>query len=140
MPCPLSSFPHDCFTRYQNSFLQTRNRHSWESIGECDGCKLARINALIAFTPEPDRPAPHQRANHIREADFTEPAPKVETRGRKERLTCPKGHNEWGWQGQGATRQRYCRACNRARVNRQRNGGIRCDVAPVTGSADCSAS
>ena len=124
-PCSLSSSPPDCFAQYQNSHLQKRNRHSWESIGECDGCKYARINAEIAFKPEPDEIPPRSNAKQIDPTDFEIPAAKTETRGAKKQEKCKFGHNEWGWQGNGIHRKRYCKHCNRLRVNRQRNGGRR---------------
>ena len=94
MSCKLAQSPHDCFARYQDSLLQKRNRHSWESIGECHGCKLARVNAEIAHLPEQEGLEPRQTEAHIDSNDFLESRPAVNSdkRGRKPTTRCKQGH------------------------------------------------
>lgn len=117
MTCPLVALPNECFSTYQHSFLLKRNRHSWESIGECQGCKSARTNAEIAYTPEPDIDASDMRHMRVNPADFLdnpEEGRKVGS-GRKSKMTCKAGHSykthgtkrkDGGWR---------CRLCTRER-------------------------
>ena len=91
--CQLKDDPQACFARNQQSHLQKRNRHSWESIGPCQGCRYAYSNAVKAFVPEPDM-EPQQTKVRIDPDDFLEspPAIKPVKPGRKPTTHCRQGH------------------------------------------------
>lgn len=127
--CSLSSQPAACFAKYRESHLLKARRHSWESIGECHGCKLARVNAVIAFTPEPDDPGERGRACHVvidprdflGDGETLPPAPPV--KGKKPRLSCCRGHR---YSVHGVRRKDgkwWCRVCEQFRDRSKRDRG-----------------
>ena len=118
MTCPHALNPKTCVEEKSR-----RHRHilPFQSV-ECDYCPHAYANGLAA--PRPEGISLHRFENvwKIDPKDFDgEPLPyKPETRGRNQRKQCPKGHNEWGTRKQDGKTFRYCLACNRERVARQR--------------------
>ena len=91
--CELKHDPPACFASVQESHLQKRNRHSWESIGPCQNCRYAYGNAVKAFVPEPDM-EPHQTKVRIDPDDFLESPPAIKSvkPGRKPTTHCKQGH------------------------------------------------
>ena len=105
--CPLSTQPAACFAKLQESHILKANRHSWESIGSCHGCKIGRINAEIAFTPDPDdNREPEHFPRKIDQGDF---------------ITCNRGHQH---SIHGVIRKdgkRRCRLCDSMRTRPKRD-------------------
>jgi len=114
--CQYRTDPQACFARVQESHLQKRNRHSWESIGPCQGCRYAYGNAVKAFVPEPDM-EPHQRNARINPDDFLESRPKSKSDkpGRVPTTKCRKGHS-YAKHGRKRNDGGYrCRICDAAK-------------------------
>lgn len=123
MTCPHSGDPNGCLSEYRRRTAALL--HSWQTI-PCTSCKHLRVNGELADRPKPDPPPEPQRWAKVDTSDFEDDAPKKEMRGSKTPVKeyCDKGHSEWSYRkDRNGKLRKYCKACNRARVNRQRNGG-----------------
>ena len=120
MNCPFAFAPSACFEEHRRRLLQVR--HPGTPI-PCNYCKFARTNAEMAHVPadEPDYDPLNFRHFRVNPSDFIdkEEIRRSETRGRKERTTCPSGHR-YAIHGVKDTKGHWrCRVCNAAR-HRQR--------------------
>ena len=119
--CPLSTQPAACFAKLQESHILKANRHRWESIGSCHGCKYARINAEIAFTPDPDDTGETGKTRWVKvnPNDFLD-KPIVDREGKFGPIpqdVCKAGHSLAKHGYTRGDRGRRCRLCERKRDN-----------------------
>jgi len=115
--CQYRTDPQACFARVQQSHLQKRNRHSWESIGPCGNCRYAYGNAVKAFVPEPDVP-PRQSFSPSPDPNDFRDTP-LRRKGRTPKLECSRGHR---YAVHGSKRKDGRWRCRKCESNRVRSG------------------